>query len=287
MSLSFFDHYQDTLENLLNILKGPHPPHAILLYGGQLKDQHRFALELSKLFLDAPKQSPEAHWIDQESHPQLLVVDAPSPIIPIEHLRQQLHHFDQRANGEPFVFILKGLHRLKLESANTLLKSLEEPSHNSLILALSHHRDQVLPTLKSRMLSFYIPPVVKNKLPKEQHFLWDLSQGSWHSLSTLASNPEILQKAQEAQAQLQHPEKRLNFLQKTLDDFRESESLLESFEKMLPLFYAVAQNPVHPDLIKVTAALESAMLEKKANGNSGMVLRKLELSWANILNPTL
>lgn len=62
-------------------------------------------------------------------------------------------------DGHYHVVLLDGVENLNMQAANALLKGLEEPSFNSLLLLVSHDLQRLVPTLRSRCLLQACPPL--------------------------------------------------------------------------------------------------------------------------------
>ena len=67
-------------------------------------------------------------------------------------LREQLSH--KGFGGQRTVYILDEVHMLTKESANTLLKSLEEPPEHVVFVLATTNPEEVLPTIRSRTQHF-------------------------------------------------------------------------------------------------------------------------------------
>jgi len=125
------------------------------------------------------RNHPDVHWVEKDD----------SGSIKIDQVRQiekeiQLKPYE----GKKKVFIIIEAQDLTLEACNALLKTLEEPPSNSLLILTSAHADQLLPTVLSRCQKFFFtalgPEALKNVLMKDykmeektSHFLAYFSQG--------------------------------------------------------------------------------------------------------------
>lgn len=69
--------------------------------------------------------------------------------IKIDSIREALHLINLTPKGDNKVAIISNCHKLNLSSGNILLKTLEEPPKN-VILILTASSDSILPTIKSR-----------------------------------------------------------------------------------------------------------------------------------------
>jgi DNA polymerase-3 subunit delta' len=166
-------------------------PHALLLHGRRGIGKREFALEFARGLLC---QSPEhgapcgrctaCHWFEVGTHPDFRLIE---PVeneeaeeggraarnIAIAQIREledfvalSTHHHGAR------VIVVHPAETLNAAAANALLKTLEEPTENTVFLMVSHQPQQLLPTVRSRCRQLAMP------LPKtEQARAWLAGQG--------------------------------------------------------------------------------------------------------------
>jgi len=87
----------------------------------------------------------------QENHPDVYTVLRDGNFIKIEQIRE----IGKRLNYKPHegrvrVHIIPQAHRMNLNAANALLKTLEEPRPNNLLILITSNPQQLLPTILSR-----------------------------------------------------------------------------------------------------------------------------------------
>ena len=93
------------------------------------------------------------------------------------HSIENMRKFVEEANKPPFesvrkVFIFHYAERMLPSSANTLLKTLEEPREDTLIFLLSAHPEEILPTILSRCVRFSLPKTAQEEVsPKVQEMI--------------------------------------------------------------------------------------------------------------------
>jgi DNA polymerase III subunit delta' len=123
------------------------PGHAYLLSGppgtGKRRYAQRFAAELLGSRLGR---------IETRAHPDLFVLEAEGGSILMDHareLRRDLHMRPFEADRR--VYLILDAHLLRTESANALLKSLEEPPAYAVFALVSDHAERMLPTIRSRV----------------------------------------------------------------------------------------------------------------------------------------
>ena len=149
----------DILSRFITLQKNNRLAHAYLFVGPQQVGKTQTALAVSKLlncenlrnnlFCDA---CPSCLKINHGNHPDIHILSAEeTETIKIEQIRGlikqiQLKSFEARVK----VFILKDVEKLTLEGANALLKTLEEPVKDSLLILTSGIPEEVPDTIRSR-----------------------------------------------------------------------------------------------------------------------------------------
>ncbi len=95
-----------------------------------------------------------------------------SGLHPISHIRSLINEvaFFPYA-GKWKVFIIYDAERMLPPSSNALLKTLEEPTPNTLLLLLSGHPNNLLPTIRSRCQTYFFQGVHKERSLSEQLLL--------------------------------------------------------------------------------------------------------------------
>jgi DNA polymerase-3 subunit delta' len=123
------------------------PAHAYLLTGPAGSGKRRYADRFAAALLDSPP-----HRIESRTHPDLFVLEPEGQGILIEgarRLRRDLHLRPFEADRR--VYLILDAHLLRDESANALLKSLEEPPAYGVFILVSDHAERMLPTIRSRL----------------------------------------------------------------------------------------------------------------------------------------
>jgi len=123
------------------------PGHAYLLSGPAGTGKRRHAERFAAALLDS-----RPGRIENRSHPDLFVLEAEGGSILIDaarELRRDLHMRPFEADRR--VYLVLDAHLLRTESANALLKSLEEPPPYAVFVLVSDHAQAMLPTIRSRV----------------------------------------------------------------------------------------------------------------------------------------
>lgn len=110
--------------------------------------------------LDACGSCKSCHLLAAGTHPDNFVLEpeeADKPI-KVDQVRELVDFVVQTAQlGGRKVVLLEPTEAMNLNAANALLKSLEEPSGNTVLLLISHQPSRLLPTIKSRCVQQACP----------------------------------------------------------------------------------------------------------------------------------
>ena len=124
------------------------PGHAYLFSGPAGTGKRRYAEHFAAALLES-----RLGRIETRAHPDLFVLEAEGGSILIDHareLRRDLHMRPFEADRR--VYMILDAHLLRTESANALLKSLEEPPAYAVFVLVSDHAEGMLPTIRSRVV---------------------------------------------------------------------------------------------------------------------------------------
>jgi DNA polymerase-3 subunit delta' len=173
-------------------------PHALLIKGAQGIGKLDLALGFSQSLLCATPKSDgmacqecdSCHWFEQDSHPdfRLIQPDAmsaaedgeekvggkkPSREISVDQIRDLSGFANLSAHcGGYRVVVVYPAETMNKNAANSLLKTLEEPTDKLLFLLITHKPQQLLPTILSRCLGFTV-----NTPTREVGAAWLAKQG--------------------------------------------------------------------------------------------------------------
>ncbi len=144
-------------------------PHALLLAGPAGIGKAEFAEALGNLLLchNPQDNKPCDHCHSCElriagHHPDrcVLVPDGPGKPIKVDQVRELIDRLHSTAQqGGYRIVTLEPAESLNTSSANALLKILEEPGNDTLLILISHQPGQLMPTIRSRCqrIDFAIP----------------------------------------------------------------------------------------------------------------------------------
>jgi DNA polymerase-3 subunit delta' len=147
-----------------NALESKRLGHTYLFAGPEGVGKLHFAIALARLLMcdrhTGCGQCRACRWIDQQAHPNFRIIDVPEgkQSIPIDAVRQ----VEQEMALKPFVpgyriFVFNNADRMEEEAGNALLKSLEEPTRDCIMILITAHPESILPTVISRcqIVRFY------------------------------------------------------------------------------------------------------------------------------------
>ena len=178
-------------------------PNAWLLTGPAGIGKAQFARTLAQALLCETSRDDRlpcgicqaCHWFAGGNHPdyRLLTPDmgdednakTPTrklPVIKVEAVREVIEfaHLSAHRSGRRVV-VIDPAEAMNTQSANALLKILEEPPPGVLFILVSHNRERLLPTIKSRCRQFPL------STPSPQQALgWLEQQGMEHAAAELA-----------------------------------------------------------------------------------------------------
>lgn len=118
--------------------------------------------------LSLPADMPASRQIVAQGHPDLLVIRRPvdektkkaRTVIPVDEVRRTTGFFGKSSGAGGWrVCIVDSADEMNANSANALLKVLEEPPNRSLFLLISHQPGRLLPTIRSRCRQLTMPPL--------------------------------------------------------------------------------------------------------------------------------
>jgi len=106
--------------------------------------------------------------IQAGSHPDTMVIKEEGESIKIEQIREIIGRLQMTKQGKYKVLLIKGAEKLTPEAANCLLKTLEEPPQDTIIVMTTSNIREILPTIISRVrlikFSAYSQNVLKEAL---------------------------------------------------------------------------------------------------------------------------
>ena len=150
--------HDNTFNELVRLHENNSLPNRILLTGqngiGKSLLVNKF---LKYVFKDDENRSSVENLIDNNSHPNIhkIIKKKNKKNIEIDDIRKMIHFQNHSSfnNKEKFV-VIKDIENLNANSANALLKSIEEPNNNLFFLLINNSGYKIPSTIKSRCLEF-------------------------------------------------------------------------------------------------------------------------------------
>lgn len=161
--------------------------------------------------LDVSASDPVAQRIESQGHGDVFVLRRPYDFkskklkseIPVAETRKMADFFAHKpAEGGWRVCIVDSMDEMNRNSENAILKSLEEPPKQTILILIAHNPGRLLPTIRSRCLHLQLRPVATEQLvpwlkrmrPEDSDNIVDaavrLSRGGPGRAFALASNSD-------------------------------------------------------------------------------------------------
>jgi DNA polymerase III subunit delta' len=181
MKAPWLERYTQQFERLIQATSAP-----VLLHGHQVKGLYEWVMDfLSSVLCESVRQPtglggcghcPACHMLQAGHHPDLrhLIPQAqalqmgfsvelktgtkPSQDIRIDDVRALHDYFNTASSrGASRFVVVYPFDHLNLNTANALLKTLEEPPHGLRFILIGERADHLLPTIRSRCQQMYLP----------------------------------------------------------------------------------------------------------------------------------
>lgn len=173
--------------------------HAWLLTGPVGIGKTTLALEFARLLQCTGRDSASGEpcgecascrKIAHGSHPDVTMIEPPAGKrnLPVEMVREMI----RLANLAPTeglwrIFVLPDVERMLLPSMNSLLKTLEEPAPNVVLLLTSSEPETLLPTVLSRCQAVPMLPLSPDDVTRALAERWDVPEAEARDLAALAN----------------------------------------------------------------------------------------------------
>lgn len=177
-----FDQFQGNsslLDTLRKQLQSGRLPHSLLFAGPEGVGKRMLALFLAKAVncqrtggIDFCGECTNCRKIDAGAHPDLREIEPDGQFIKIDQTRELSREvFFTPFEARRRFFLINQAERLKIEAANSLLKTLEEPPGTSHLILMSTRPEELLNTIRSRCQMYRfcpLPPSVTERLLREK-----------------------------------------------------------------------------------------------------------------------
>jgi DNA polymerase III subunit delta' len=131
---------------------------------------------------DSCDQCPSCLKIERGQHPDIHILEPEEEGLKIEAIRQLQRDISLRPyEGRQKVFIINNCHRLTAEASGALLKILEEPPGNTLLILISDKPGLLFKTVVSRCKALKFAPLARNSLQEilQKEFGLDLTRAHY------------------------------------------------------------------------------------------------------------
>ena len=167
------------------------------------------ALNCKKEGTDSCEECSSCRKIEHHNHPDVRIVEPENGSIKIEQIRDLKRQISYKSyEGRRKVWIIKEADKFGLAAANSILKILEEPPPQTVLILTSQAKEALLPTILSRcqVIRFFPLPlqeiegIIAQQLPQgsnEIHILAKLAQGRVEEALHLAKETNILKVREE------------------------------------------------------------------------------------------
>ncbi|HEX8998169.1 MAG TPA: DNA polymerase III subunit delta' [Ktedonobacterales bacterium] len=173
--------------------------HAYLLHGPEGVGKMTLALAFAQALLCQRRQPGEVEAcgecvacrkVAHGNHPDLAVIEPEDGKrwLSVERIREMVHLTSLApTESERRIFILPEAERIQEKTANTLLKTLEEPPESVIILLLATDADNLLPTILSRCQLIPLRPLPPEQISQALRDRWEMEPEAADRLAGLAN----------------------------------------------------------------------------------------------------
>ncbi len=170
------------------------------------------------------------HLIDLNNLPSLKIIDSDGSLIKKDQILELRSLFSKASlYTKESIYIIKNAEKMNKESANTMLKFLEEPEGNIIGFFITTHEDSVLPTIKSRCQQIEL--LFENNLYEKYQLQPDEYEKSLTLLTNYLSKIEI-------------ERKKLILYNREYFNAVEKEEIKSLFQIMLDIYQAKLNNKI-------------------------------------------
>ncbi len=178
---------RELLESVL-----PRPGHAYLFAGPSGSGKRVYAEAFAAELL-----ATDLHRVQTRTHPDLFVLEPEGAGILMEDARRMRRDLHLRPfEAERRIYLILDAHLLRDDSANALLKSLEDPPEYAVFVLVSDHVRRMLPTIRSRVATIPFRRFTQAQLEAEvgDAHAARAALGSLTRARELASDPEAAER---------------------------------------------------------------------------------------------
>lgn len=169
MTFEVWKNDEATIHRMQESVRAGRVSHAYLIEGPSYTDKPAFAREFAKAILcprrvgDGCGQCAICSKVDHDNHEDLIWIRRMpgKKWIAIQQVEEMQAQIARKPNGPRYIVIIDPGDLLREDSQNRLLKTLEEPPGETVILILSENAQRLLPTIRSRCVMCRLEGVPK------------------------------------------------------------------------------------------------------------------------------
>ncbi|HPI40415.1 MAG TPA: AAA family ATPase, partial [Pseudobdellovibrionaceae bacterium] len=198
--------HENIIERLLYAYQNQKLGSVYLFIGPSGVGKKKVALGLAQALVCEQNQRgcgicPSCLRVAQRQSESLILIEPEGPQIKVEQAHEVLKFLSLKPMGKSAVVVIDQAHLMNQQSANMLLKALEEPAQDVYFILLTSSYSALLPTIRSRGQVVRFGPLSEDQIRKNspQSPLWAIraARGSFERLTELShiEDQELRQKA--------------------------------------------------------------------------------------------
>ena len=142
---------------------------------------------------DVDDNNPEVRLVRAGSHPDLIVIESDtskaSGGISVDQVRAVIPFLSHTpSRGRYRVVIIDALDDMNVNGANAILKTLEEPPENAVIIIINHQTKPMLPTIRSRVQMISVAPLDFQDTNQVIRSMFEEADQDWVDVATALSD---------------------------------------------------------------------------------------------------
>lgn len=173
MNIQFPIGNKAVLELLKKLANGKKVPHAYVFFGPEGIGKKLFALHFAKILNCTGKDIKPCNncinckKINKNIHSDIKIIETDKKQIKIDEIRSAINFANSSAiEGKYKFIIIDDAHKMNQFSANALLKTLEEPISNTIIILIAENDKSLLRTILSRCVKISFAPLSSEDITK-------------------------------------------------------------------------------------------------------------------------
>ncbi|MFK8137612.1 MAG: ATP-binding protein [Bdellovibrionales bacterium] len=193
--------HEQQIEVLVTKAKDSKLSHCVLLHGKSGVGKRLIAWGLAQEILcDSPKDGnacgfcPHCSKIQNHHHEAILEILPKNNRINVDEAKKVLEFVQLAKIGKARFVIIDGVEKMNPQTANSLLKNLEEPAAGTFYFLITSSLKSVLQTIRSRSMQIQFSPLsgeqMRRVMPSAEDWMLEAGNGSVEKLKSLYSDEE-------------------------------------------------------------------------------------------------